>query len=61
MKRKVLVVDDDLAFNGLLGAALEEEGYEVVQVYNLEQTLKQISEEVFDCLILDVRLPDGSG
>lgn len=61
MKSKVLLVDDDLAFNGLLGSALEEEGYEVVQVYNLAQAKKQISEEFFDCLILDVRLPDGSG
>jgi len=61
MKSRILLVDDDLAFNGLLGAALEEEGYEVVQVYNLAQAKKQISEEIFDCLILDVRLPDGSG
>jgi DNA-binding NtrC family response regulator len=61
MTRRVLVVDDDLAFNGLLSAALEEEGYGLVQAYNLKQAEKSIVEEFFDCIILDVRLPDGSG
>lgn len=61
MNRRILLVDDDLAFNGLLAAALEEEDYVVVQGYNFQQAQKFIEEEFFDCIILDVRLPDGSG
>ncbi len=61
MNRRILLVDDDLAFNGLLAAALREEGYYVTQVYNLKQAEKSLFDEFFDCVILDVRLPDGSG
>jgi len=61
MNRRILLVDDDLAFNGLLAAALREEGYDVTQVYNLKQAEKSLLDEFFDCVILDVRLPDGSG
>lgn len=61
MKRKLLVVDDDMAFNLILCEALESEGYLVTKAHDLKSAKELLQEESFDCALLDIRLPDGDG
>lgn len=61
MKYKVLLVDDDKVFNEMLAEALSGEGYAVRAEFNCSGALKAIKEELFDCALLDIKLPDGEG
>jgi len=61
MKYKVLLVDDDKVFNEMLTEALSEEGYVVRSELTFSGALKAIKEELFDCALLDIKLPDGNG
>lgn len=60
-KGKILVLDDDpvvtLSCKRILGA----EGYNIVTTSKGEDAIKKISNEEFDLLISDVRLPDING
>ncbi len=61
MKYKVLLVDDDKVFNEMLAEALSGEGYAVRTEFDFSGALKAIKEELFDCALLDIKLPDGEG
>lgn len=61
MKSKILVVDDDLEFNSLMVEALVDEGYDVKSVLRLKDAGERLLRENFDCVLLDVMLPDGNG
>jgi len=60
-KGKILVLDDDpvvtLSCKRILGA----EGYNIVTTEKGEDAIKKISQEEFDLLISDIRLPDTNG
>ena len=60
-KGKILVLDDDpvvtLSCKRILGA----EGYNIITVDRGEDAIKRISNEEFDLLISDIRLPDVNG
>lgn len=60
-KGKILVLDDDpvvtLSCKRILGA----EGYNIISSGTGEDALKKISNEEFDLLISDIRLPDING
>jgi DNA-binding NtrC family response regulator len=58
---KVLLVDDEKSIRITLGDALEEAGHEVVRAGTAAQADGHIASERFDCLITDLRLPDGDG
>jgi two-component system, NtrC family, response regulator len=58
---RILIIDDDEMFCGLLSSAFTGEGYEVDCAYSLESGLHLISNHSFDVVFLDVRLPDGNG
>lgn len=60
-KGKILVLDDDpvvtLSCKRILGA----EGFNIITVDKGEDAIKKVSNEEFDLLISDVRLPDMNG
>ncbi|MCY3020997.1 MAG: sigma-54 dependent transcriptional regulator [Planctomycetota bacterium] len=58
---RVLLVDDERSIRLTLGDALEEHGHRVVRCENLAQGREALDQAVLDCIITDLRLPDGSG
>ncbi|WP_026611477.1 response regulator [Methylocaldum szegediense] len=59
--RRVLVVEDVAAQRESIERLLRTEGVEVVSVGAGSEALKQLKEATFDCVVLDLSLPDISG
>jgi two-component system KDP operon response regulator KdpE len=57
----VLVVDDELSIRRFLRAALEAEGYRVVEAGSLREGLAQATSAPPELLLVDLGLPDGDG
>jgi len=57
----VLVVDDDRAFGGFMLASLESRGHDVDWAGSIQDALASLYVRRYDLLIIDLRLPDGSG
>jgi DNA-binding response OmpR family regulator len=58
---KLLVVDDDAELRGLIGFALRQAGYLVVEAADGESALEMFAAEQPDLVVLDVNLPGISG
>jgi len=58
---KILIVEDDTTFSQLLEGFLHKHGHNIATAKNIKSALKLISENTFDLLLLDYRLPDGVG
>ena len=58
---KVLVVDDDATIRSTLAAAVSRWGYQPLEATTIAETLTIIKREQPHALLLDVKLPDGSG
>lgn len=58
---KVLLADDEERFLKTTAAALEKRGMQVVAVASGPEAVKEIKENVFDVVILDVRMPIMDG
>ena len=58
---KILLVEDNDAVALGLQYALEEDGYQVSRTSTLQQARRLANENIFNLIILDIRLPDGSG
>ncbi len=58
---KILIVDDDPGLRRLLERFLEEQGYRVRTVENVEQMDRLLSRELFQLLVLDLMLPGEDG
>ena len=58
---KVLVIDDEPDLRTLYELTLLREGYRVEAAGDLLQARQQLSENRFDAVITDMRLPDGLG
>jgi PAS domain S-box-containing protein len=61
IKRKVLVVDDDLSVCQLLKDALRREGYEATTCNHPKEALELAGKEEFGLIFVDIRLPEMSG
>ena len=61
MKTKLLLLEDDLTLNETVVEYLEDQGYEVVSVYDGEDAISTIYENSFDLLLLDVNVPILNG
>ena len=59
-QNRVLLVDDDTDILEINKAFLEGEGYEVITATTIAQTMEKGQTYNFDCIVLDVMLPDGS-
>jgi DNA-binding NtrC family response regulator len=58
---RLWIVDDEQRLAQGLEAAFLEEGYEVLRISRLRELRRALEEEVPEVMLLDVRLPDGSG
>jgi len=59
--RKVLVADDDSILRSTLSETLRAWGYDTFEAGTIAETLAVVSREQPDAVLLDVKLPDGSG
>ena len=57
----VLIVEDEAPARKFLQGILEAHGYETVAAENLAAASKVLEQQAADIVLLDVRLPDGSG
>jgi len=60
-KKRILVVDDDRFVRGGLMEILTTKGYEVDTAEDGFEALKQVEEEDFDLILLDLIMPGISG
>jgi len=62
-RRHILVVEDEATVANLVADVLREEGHEVVSILDSVEALERITEEEFDLLICDLKMPklDGRG
>lgn len=60
-KRKVLVIDDDIAINELIKVNLELCGYNVFQAFNGTDGFAVAKQEIPDLIVLDVMMPEVDG
>jgi two-component system response regulator HydG len=58
---KILIIEDDVTFSQLLEGFLQKNGYEPHAEYEVKKSLKRLEQESFDLLLMDYRLPDGTG
>jgi len=57
----LLLVDDEESFRKLVGKELARAGYAVETAGSLEEARRTIAQKTFHLVVLDVRMPDGSG
>jgi len=58
---RILIVDDDRAFQGMLVEALIEKGYDVETALTAEDGIKKAASGNFDLILHDIKLPGMSG
>lgn len=58
---RILIVDDEAAIGRALSIALTRDGWSCVQATSAEQAQAKLREEMFDAMILDLRLSDMRG
>ncbi|MEQ2466957.1 response regulator transcription factor [Niallia sp. Sow4_A1] len=61
--KKILIVEDELAISMVLGAYLENVGYDVDYAYDGDEALQKLEEETPALILLDIMMPylDGWG
>jgi twitching motility two-component system response regulator PilG len=59
--RPILVVDDSLAIRNYMRSLLEAGGFVVSLAENVQAALKLLSHQSFDCVLMDVLMPDIDG
>ena len=58
---KILIIEDDLSFQEILRRTLEQERHIVEVAPNYRTGLIKLSDYTYDCILLDINLPDGNG
>ncbi|WP_312812470.1 response regulator [Brevundimonas sp.] len=59
--RRVLIVEDDLVQRDAVGRLLASGDVETVGVGTAAECLEKLKSQTFDCMVLDLTLPDASG
>ncbi len=59
--RRVLVVEDDKLQRDSIARLIGDDDIEIVAVEFGEQALEQLRHHIFDCMIIDLKLPDMQG
>ncbi len=60
-KKKILIAEDEEDIVFVLKTALEEKNYEAIQAYDGKETLKKVTEEKPDLILLDIMMPGMDG
>ncbi|CAM4130767.1 two-component system, NtrC family, response regulator HydG [Pedobacter westerhofensis] len=58
---KILIIEDDLTFSQLLEGFLKKHGHQPFIVHDVKNSFKILAQDTFDLLLVDYRLPDGTG
>jgi DNA-binding response OmpR family regulator len=58
---KILLIEDEKKLADAITAFLLKDGYIVETVYNFEQAIMKAGVNEYDCILIDIMLPDGSG
>lgn len=61
MKKKIIVVDDDLGILEVIKIILEEEDYKVITIDDGKMILKKIEDEMPDVVLLDIWMSGQDG
>ena len=56
----ILIIEDDYEIQDSLKQFLELKSYKIKQAYSIEEAMKY-KYDIFDCIIIDIQLPDGNG
>ncbi len=59
--RELLIVEDDPNLRKTIRKLIGEKGINITEATTGKETLKKLKETIFDCMILDLGLPDMSG
>ncbi len=59
--KNILIVEDDITLSLMLKTWLTKKGYEVRTVLNVSEAKKELSAQMSDLVLSDLRLPDDSG
>ncbi|SEJ03217.1 Signal transduction histidine kinase [Sphingobium sp. AP50] len=59
--RRVLIVEDDAVQRDAVGRLLQSGDVETVGVGTAAECLEQLRQQTYDCMVLDLSLPDASG
>ena len=60
-KMKLLIIEDDASLREIMQRALQGEGYVVETASNAFEAEDKIAGYSYDCIMLDIMLPDGNG
>ncbi len=60
MKRKILVIDDDVALREMMTMTLRKEGYDVTSASSAAEARSLIADSAFDLVVSDIYLGDGT-
>ena len=58
---KVLVIEDDPSLREIICRSLEKERYVTEEAPDFQTALEKTADYTFDCILLDIMLPDGNG
>jgi DNA-binding response OmpR family regulator len=58
---KILIIEDEVPLSDSIAEYLNTEGHKCELVYNYGDAIEKIELYEYDCLIVDINLPDGSG
>jgi len=58
---KILVIEDEVKLSDSIIAYLKTEHYICEIAYNYSMALNKVDEFEYDCILLDISLPDGNG
>ena len=61
MKNKILLLEDDLNLSETVAEYFDEQGFDVICVYDGDDAIAAIYENHFDLLLLDVNVPNKNG
>ena len=60
-RARILAIDDSPTYLELLADAFRSEGYEVTQAASAKEGLERIEQEPFDCVMVDLVMPEMDG
>ena len=58
---KILIIEDEPSLRELIQRSLEKERYVVESAADFQSGLRKIEDYDYDCVLLDIMLPDGNG
>ena len=61
MNKKILIIEDDQFIRDLYAHELQKEGYAVTTCEDAEKGAKELTQNSYDLILLDIMLPGKSG